>query len=196
MGNASFRLHDDASMIDRQREKLVQVVVFFATNVGKLGKVKLFKLLYFLDFQHFRETGRSVTGLDYFAWQMGPVPVALYSELDGPLPDWQGKVRFATIPTAKGKMLAVKAESDFDPSHFSRRELGLLDQLVAEFRTTDADDMIEATHLENLPWHKVWVEDGRKQEKIPYELALRKQDREAMIRASEEHADMVRALSK
>ena len=121
-------------MIDRQREKLVQCVVFFAGSVRKLGKVKLFKLLYFLDFQHYRETGRSVTGMDYYAWQMGPVPVALYSELDGPLPDWNGKVQFTTIPTAKGKMLAVKAESEFDPSHFSRRELGLLDSLAAEFK--------------------------------------------------------------
>jgi hypothetical protein len=27
-----------------------------------------------VDFTHFRETGRSVTGLDYQAWKMGPVP--------------------------------------------------------------------------------------------------------------------------
>jgi uncharacterized phage-associated protein len=183
-------------MIDRQREKLLQVVVYFATNVRKLGKVKLFKLLYFLDFEHFRATGRSVTGLDYFAWQMGPVPVSLYSELDGPLPDWQGKAKFTTIPTAKGKMLSVKAEADFDPSHFTRRELGLLDQLAAEFKFTDADDMIEATHLENLPWHKIWVEQGAKQALIPYDLALRQQDREAMLAAADDHSQMVRALSK
>ena len=54
-------------IIDHRREKLTQAVVFFGHTMRKLGKVKLFKLLYFLDFEHFRDTGRSVTGLDYFA---------------------------------------------------------------------------------------------------------------------------------
>ncbi|MFC1858011.1 Panacea domain-containing protein [Thermodesulfobacteriota bacterium] len=41
------------------------------------------KLLYFLDFIHFKHTGKSVTGLDYYAWQMGPVPRDLYEEISG-----------------------------------------------------------------------------------------------------------------
>lgn len=69
-------------IVNRQQDKLEQVVVFFGHNMRKLGKVKLFKLLYFLDFEHFRDTGRSVTGLDYFAWKMGPVPKSLFEELD------------------------------------------------------------------------------------------------------------------
>ncbi|MBV5275047.1 MAG: DUF4065 domain-containing protein [Lamprocystis purpurea] len=28
-----------------------------------------------LDFEDFRQTGRSVTGLDYQVWKFGPVPV-------------------------------------------------------------------------------------------------------------------------
>ncbi|CAN2525464.1 Panacea domain-containing protein [Burkholderia pseudomallei] len=68
-------------LTNHERQKLVEAVLYFATNVKKLGKVKLFKLLYFLDFEHFRDTGRSVTGMDYVAWKMGPVPEVLYSEL-------------------------------------------------------------------------------------------------------------------
>lgn len=51
-------------LTNHERQKLVEAVLYFATNVKKLGKVKLFKLLYFLDFEHFRDTGRSVTGMD------------------------------------------------------------------------------------------------------------------------------------
>ncbi|MCK4554722.1 DUF4065 domain-containing protein [Candidatus Parcubacteria bacterium] len=29
------------------------------------------KLLYNLDYTHFKETGKSVTGLDYYAWEIG-----------------------------------------------------------------------------------------------------------------------------
>ena len=66
--------------LSRNREKLINVIVFFASNTEHCGKVKLFKLLYLFDFVHFRQTGRSVTGLDYRAWKMGPVPLELMQE--------------------------------------------------------------------------------------------------------------------
>lgn len=69
-------------LIPRTREKLINAIVYFATNTQHCGKVKLFKLLYLLDFAHFRQTGRSVTGLDYHAWKMGPVPLDLMQEWD------------------------------------------------------------------------------------------------------------------
>ena len=69
-------------LISRNREKLINAIVYFASNTRHCGKVKLFKLLYLLDFTHFRETGRNVTGLDYQAWKMGPVPLDLMQEWD------------------------------------------------------------------------------------------------------------------
>ena len=74
-------------LISRNRQKLIQAAVYFAGNTEGCGKVKLFKLLYLLDFAHFRETGRSVTGLDYVAWKLGPVPVELAQEWDQLEPD-------------------------------------------------------------------------------------------------------------
>src|SRR5690606_25051292 len=76
-----------AMLIGRDRQKLIQACVYFATNTQGCGKVKLFKLLYLLDFAHFRETGRSVTGLDYLAWRLGPVPIELAQEWDELEPD-------------------------------------------------------------------------------------------------------------
>jgi hypothetical protein len=52
-------------LINHEREKLIQSVIYFAKNTEFCGKVKLFKLLYFLDFEHYKMTGRSVTGLKY-----------------------------------------------------------------------------------------------------------------------------------
>jgi len=69
-------------LVSQARQKLIHAVVFFASNTKYCGKVKLFKLLYLLDFGHFRQTGRSVTGLDYLAWKFGPVPLALAQEWD------------------------------------------------------------------------------------------------------------------
>lgn len=62
-----------------EREKLINAIVFFAANTEHCGKIKLLKLLYLLDFEHFRQTGYSVTGMEYHAWKMGPVPTDLYN---------------------------------------------------------------------------------------------------------------------
>src|SRR3990170_4026398 len=64
------------------REKLLQAILFFATNVHYPSKVKIFKLLFFLDFEHFNETGKSVTNLKYYAFPFGPVPGDLHDEIE------------------------------------------------------------------------------------------------------------------
>jgi uncharacterized phage-associated protein len=167
-------------LINREREKLINVIIFFARNSRYFGKTKLCKLLYFLDFEHFRETGRSVTGLDYYAWKNGPVPVELYQEVDMPEPDLAERVRFTEKPTRRGPMLTVEPVSEFDASLFSKRECRLMESLANEYRDTLAEDMIETTHLENQPWHQIYVVENKKQQLIPYELALRKQEADAM----------------
>lgn len=182
-------------IINHDREKLVEVVLFFAANVRKLGKTKLYKLLYFLDFKHYRDTGRPVTGLDYFAWPKGPVPKALQEELKTPASDWQGRVSFTETQTARGIMLAVKALSNFNPDHFSKRELRLLQQLADEFKHADADSMVEATHLENQPWHEIYEVQKAKQQNIPYSLALRKQDDTEMQTHVVARAEFIDAFS-
>ncbi|MDP3816691.1 Panacea domain-containing protein [Pseudomonas sp.] len=181
-------------LITHNREKLIEVVKFFAQNTNRLGKIKLFKLLYFLDFTHFRDTGRSVTGMDYFAWKKGPVPVALFEEIEQPGDEWNGQVKFEPIKVKKGVMLTVDALSDFDRTHFSKRELKIMQALAEQFKNTLAEDMIEATHLENLPWHQVYEVQGRKQAQIPYTMSLLAQDAELMGEAIHDRDEMISAL--
>lgn len=183
-------------LINHDREKLVEAVVFFAANVRKLGKVKLYKLLYFLDFKHYRDTGRPVTGLDYFAWPMGPVPKALQDELNAPAADWQGRVAFTETRTGRGTMLAVKALGSFNPQHFSKRELKLLQELVDEYKDADSGSMVDATHLENQPWHEIYEVRKEKQQRIPYSLALRKQDDTEMQTHVTARAEFLKAFSQ
>lgn len=168
-------------LTDHTRNKLINAIIYFAKNTNYLGKTKLFKLLYFLDFEHFMETGRSVTGMDYYAWKMGPVPIELDNEMECPDPDIADMINFKLVKTKfNNPMLLTEAKSDFDSSHFSKRELRLLKKLSEQYKNKKSDEMIEATHLENLPWHQVYYVENKKFEKIPYEYALRKQEKELM----------------
>ena len=177
-------------LIERHREKLLNAIIFFATKTNACGKTKLFKLLYFLDFEHFKQTGRSVTGLGYFAWPKGPVPVDLHNEIKAPKVDMTDYVQFETVLVTKGSMEVPRPLREFDPSHFSNRELEILNHLVSEYRDARADDMIEATHLENKPWHQVYEVEGRKQNKIPYEYALNKQEVDVMSAVIKEQEEI------
>lgn len=180
-------------LVERQREKLEEAILFFALRVQFLGKTKLFKLLYFLDFEHYRDTGRSVTGMEYSAWKMGPVPVELYEEIK--TATWGNRVAFVEIETYRGhRMLTVQARGKFDPSHFSKRELRIMDALATEYAAATADTMVEATHLENLPWDQVYNKENKKQHHIPYALALRKQELEQMQKSIDERNDLLSAL--
>ena len=142
---------------DHSREKLLNAVIFFATNTKFCGKTKLYKLLYFLDFAHYMQVGRSVTGLSYYAWPKGPVPVDLHNEIDEPPDDMLASMDISTRQTWNGhEMLEITPHHEFDVTHFSKRELRLLEELASEFRDSYAKDMVEAAHLENLPWHQIY----------------------------------------
>jgi len=55
-------------------EKFAELVLFFFQTLDNLFKVKLLKLLFYCDFQHYRLTTHSITGQRYRAIQHGPVP--------------------------------------------------------------------------------------------------------------------------
>lgn len=182
-------------LVHHEREKLIQAVIYFAQYTKFCGKVKLFKLLYFLDFEHYKITGRSVTGLKYSAWKMGPVPTELYDELESPEPDMAEALEISEIPISGGRrMLSLKPLKEFSSELFTKREIKLLESLSCEYQDTKADDMIEATHLENLPWDQVYNKEASPRAEIPYEYALKKGEKEEMLKVIRDREDMIGAI--
>ena len=143
-------------IVDHNREKLLNTVIYFLENTSWYGITKLFKLLYFLDFEHYKQTGRSVTGHDYFAWRMGPVPAKLREEIDNPEEDFLTKLDVDIQSTKKGKTIYLKPKSNFDSTHFTRRELRLLKEIATQYAMNNSTEMVEYTHLDTQPWHQVW----------------------------------------
>ncbi|MBI5098344.1 MAG: SocA family protein [Nitrospirae bacterium] len=156
-------------MIEHTREKLINAIIYFLDKTKFCGKTKLFKLLYYLDFMHFRETGKSVTGLDYFAWDFGPVPVDLFKEMGNPPEDLKENI-FIPAKTDKS-FIEMKPKKKFDDKYFTKRELRLLDNIAFIFKEAKAENMIEASHLPNHPWDKTIQSKGERS-KIDYILAI------------------------
>lgn len=160
-------------LIDKNTEKLRNAIIYFSKNTKYCGVTKLMKLLYFLDFIHFRQSGKPVTGRDYFAWKMGPVPIDVYKEITGSDDKGLGLSKIvALIP--KGdllKQVTPKVGVKFDKEVFSERELRILQNIAEIFRDSLANEMIEVTHLKNHPWEVTKSRKGYLK-RIDYELAL------------------------
>jgi uncharacterized phage-associated protein len=154
-------------IITHQREKLINAMIYFCRNTKHCGKTKLMKLLYFLDFIHFKQTGKSVTGLDYYAWKMGPVPKDLYEELGSMSSDLAKAI--SIVP--QNQFQKICAKQKFDDQYFTPRQMKLLKSISEIFLEAKAEHMIESTHLKNHPWDKTIKQKGELQ-KIDYLLAV------------------------
>ncbi|MBK1717163.1 hypothetical protein CKO27_05780 [Thiocystis violacea] len=176
-----------------EREKLINAIVYFARNTRYLGKIKLFKLLYLLDFEHFRQTGQNVTGLAYSAWKYGPVPVALAQEWEELESDLAAAIAIRPQQVVDYERQAVIALTEFDDSHFSRRELRIMAELVNKYGEEYSPKMIDVTHAENGAWAKVWNDGEGFNQRISYDLALADDEthRDAILEAAEEYQAIV-----
>ena len=155
-------------IITHHREKLINAIIYFARNTKYCGKTKLLKLLYFLDFKHFKQAGKAVTGQDYFAWNMGPVPRDLFEELSGNMkPD----MKAAIDELSEEGFQKIRPRKKFDPKYFSALEIKILEEVAYIFQDAKADAMVETTHLHNEPWDRTLKEKGEFK-KIDYMLAI------------------------
>lgn len=160
------------SNIDRAR--LVNSIVFFAQNTNICGKTKLFKLLYLLDFSHYSKTGKSVTGSEYQAWQLGPVPASLMAEWTEFEQDLAESIRVERERFPDGTIrdsVRVNAGIVFDDSDFTPRQIAIMRDLAARYRDANANDMVDVTHSPDGAWHQIWDNGAGKFSRIPYGLA-------------------------
>jgi uncharacterized phage-associated protein len=158
-----------------QRDKLLNAIIYFVSNTKRCHTLKLFKLLNFLDFEHFRQTGFGVTGLEYRAWEKGPVPTRLWQEMTkAPREDLHRALSIVQMKDdltgAPGKRV-LKPRAEFDKSYFSKRELEIMEALAMIFEEIGGEDMSDFSHYRRLPWRRVYGKGEGKGQPIPYELA-------------------------
>lgn len=167
-------------IINKGLRKRINAILYFCHNVKYPGRTKIYKLLYFFDFMHFKQVARPVTDLEYYTFNYGPVPLKFHNEIkENKLPEelkncieisktednLTGKDRYSPIIPKKKANLEV----------FSKRELRLLKRLAVIFRDTRAEEMMEISHLKNEPWDQTVKSKGMVK-KIDFLLALDDED--------------------
>lgn len=153
------------------RAKLINAIIYFEKNTKYCQKTKLFKLLFLLDFHHYKETGKSVTGLVYEAWKMGPVSKELFSEMKhGMKSDLSSKIDLVIDDLDNTTQIIPKV--DFDSSIFSRRELRIMETISKDYQYWTSKTLVDLTHADNEPWD-ITIKTKGQNSVIDYDLALK-----------------------
>ncbi|MDP3063100.1 MAG: Panacea domain-containing protein [Chloroflexota bacterium] len=169
--------------------KMQEAIQFFCDRIrnGTLGRTKLAKLLYFLDFDHFERYGRPVTGATYVHWQKGPYPkqmrqVLLQLREQGLVVESKEQagpyVQFA-YHLAQGVAPSIKV--------FSQTELSTLIDVADKWEKQTAAEIVAATHGE-----APWIATGDNEE-IPYVYAYYRRKFEAASDDEEERVALLLA---
>ena len=154
-------------------EKIKAIIKYFCgnTNPRFLGKTKLMKLFYFLDFLHIKRYGVSVTGDKYYHLGYGPIPTLIKNLVDDVDNTPDCAILSDTIEIVKSenrKIYLVKCINEFlekDKDYFSVIELKTMEDVCRRFKDYTTKQIVEASHKESS-----WRKTGETKE-IPYILA-------------------------
>jgi putative zinc finger/helix-turn-helix YgiT family protein len=147
--------------------RFINIVNLFSAKV-KPYKVKMNKLLYYVDFACFKYYGRSMTGLRYEAIQMGPVPAHYAMLFD--FSKGSGAFETEEIWFEETGTSGEKFSADirfFKKELFLEAELEILKRVIQRFQDTTTNEIIKLSHNE-----LGWMENAPGRKVIPYTSAF------------------------
>ena len=149
----------------RLGEAIIYVAERMADDPGGQGAVKLNKILWWADFESFRERRRSVTGAVYQKLNEGPAPVRL-------LPIRKNLLRSGAVEMkerdrgARSPEKVLIARRSPEPI-FDTEDLRFLERALEKFRGMTGKECSDFSHRASAGWQTV-----NNQEVIPYETSL------------------------
>jgi len=150
------------------KKKYQNAILYFCQKLkGEVrGKKKLAKLLYFVDFDLYEKTERSLTGDLYRALPMGPFPTGMESVTADMTK--RGSLGIKQIAEREGynatEVYTSMAEPDM--SVFDDEEKKMLDRVIEKYGNLTGKQLEDITHAE-APYIGTKLQD-----EIPYELAF------------------------
>jgi transcriptional regulator with XRE-family HTH domain len=137
-------------------EKIANIVIYFLINPYTYI-TRLNKLLFYSDFLNYSNTGYSITGLNYAAIDMGPVPnyySLLYSILDA-----ENYIKYENSlkeDCEQSKYVPIKK---FNKEIFTKQELEAIETVYKKFKYKKTTEIIDISHEEEA-WKKNKKDNG------------------------------------
>lgn len=148
-------------------KKFTEMVVFF-TDKLRPWKTKLNKLLFYADFTMHKQSGYSISGAQYRAIPMGPVPNNFNSIFEYLTNNGDVDIYYTTFADGgTGEQFKPNSKRKFNPVLFSENELQILEDIAEKFINTTTNEIIEISHKE-----KAWKENKDEKKIIDYKYSF------------------------
>ncbi len=134
-------------------EKLREVLFYVLEKVGakpNVGETVLYKLLYFIDFDYYEKTGRSITGLTYIRNHFGPTPIRDFvSVVDGMKK--RDEIEIVETKYFKNTQKKYLPHKSIELRELNANELIHIDATLARLSNKTASELSELSHYD-IPW--------------------------------------------
>jgi transcriptional regulator with XRE-family HTH domain len=148
-------------------QKLIEMVIYFTETV-RPWKTKMNKLLFYADFLHFKKTCFSISGAEYVAIDLGPVPQNFNSIFEYAATNNDIDITYKEFSNGGvGEFFSPNKNRAFNADLFEESELAILDIIVKTFKETTTQEMIDLSHEE-----PAWLENINEMKKIKYDYAF------------------------
>lgn len=139
-------------MAQINEKKYKNIILFFANKIknGTLGKLKIMKLLYFLDFDFFEKYSKSVTGDEYLRFDNGPVP-RMAEKFLKTMNGIDIKICRKKVANGLNDQQHIEPIGMYDMGIFSREELMMMEEVADKWEKFSGTEMKTASHGE-APW--------------------------------------------
>jgi hypothetical protein len=146
--------------------KFTEMVVFFTEKLQP-WKTKLNKLLFYADFDSHKQTGYSISGVQYIAIPMGPVPNNFNSIFEYLVKKEYVDISYKAFTEGIGEQFKLNQKRKFNPELFSEDELIILERVAKRFKNTTTNEIIKISHRE-----KAWIENKTGNKIIDYNYSF------------------------
>jgi len=144
-------------------QKISEMVVYFTEKLQP-WKTKMNKLLFYADFSMYQQTGFSISGTQYRAIQMGPVPNNFNSIFEYLANKDEIDINSTSFSNGGiGEQFTPNPKRKFNANLFTEKELSVLATITEKFRATSTSDIIEISHKE-----KAWLDNQASGNLIDY----------------------------
>ncbi len=133
---------------------------------------KIYKLMYFIDFEYYKTYKKSISGCKYYNWQYGPLPYnttqyAIENMIErGEENGLWGKVGPANVQINYSNLLN---------SNFSTEEELVFDSILNKYGRLSGAELVAISH-EDMPWKMT-----KKGEEIDYDYVMWRDSEETVI---------------
>jgi len=143
---------------EEQLEKVGNTIIYLLNKIDDVPKTKLLKLLYILDEEAVKRSGRPFLNLHYKVWHLGPVAEEIFNDLSSDEVTLLSE--YISIKERPDKATYYKAEKAFCDDEFSNNDIKLLDEIIDKFGHFTSKELVKYTHREGSLWNKIAEENG------------------------------------